>query len=592
MFLLFSTQNILLANTSDVVIVDRDMTKINLYKHIEILEDKTNKLTIQDIKNKKYDEGFKSTSLVGNSFGFSKSAFWVRFSLKIDEGILDALYLELEYPLMDYASLYIPKENGEFIVKNSGEFIPYSQKEINYRNHLFSIPNSSQGTQTYYMYVKSGASTQIPLNLYKSGTLIEQIDKENFILGGYYGNMILIMIATLLAFYKIRDKLFLTYGIYLLTYIFFQLSINGFFSQYFTPFPLEYSNKVIAISVSFVVLGAILFAGNYLQVWNGKYPKTKLLFYIVSAAAFTGLIITLVSDSSLGSQVSAVSGMILPLVILFGAISSVRSGYKPAKYFLAAWGIFLFGIFILGLLFLGFLPYIFVTAYAMQIGSTLELLLLSYALIYRINLVYQEKEEAKQKATEYLNQMNEGLESLVLERTKELNHKNELLSQLAIRDSMTNMLNHNASIEALSSMKSTALRNGYNLAVIMIDIDFFKSINDKYGHPAGDQVIIKIAEIINKNIRPSDTAGRYGGEEFIVILHNTNEIDAKELAERLRKNIESTKITAIENQSISASFGISVLNPLEPDLDIILQADKALYQAKSSGRNNIKNYSA
>ena len=228
----------------------------------------------------------------------------------------------------------------------------------------------------------------------------------------------------------------------------------------------------------------------------------------------------------------------------------------------------------------------------MQIGSTLELFLLSYALIYRINLVYEEKEEAKQKADEYLNQINEGLESLVEERTRELNHKNELLSNLAIRDSMTNMLNHNASIEALESMKSTALRHGYNLAVIMMDIDLFKSINDTYGHPAGDQVIIQIAEIVNRHIRPSDIAGRYGGEEFIIILHNANETNAVELAERMRIGIASLKIAAINNQPVSASFGISVLNHSYPNRDIIQQADKALYEAKNTGRNNIKNYSA
>ncbi len=201
-------------------------------------------------------------------------------------------------------------------------------------------------------------------------------------------------------------------------------------------------------------------------------------------------------------------------------------------------------------------------------------------------------EDAKQKATEYLNQMNEGLESLVAERTKELNHKNELLSNLAIRDSMTNMLNHNASIEELNAMKSTAIRHGYNLAVIMIDLDLFKPINDRYGHPAGDQVIIQVSEIIHKNIRPSDIAGRYGGEEFIIVLHDADETNAAELAERIRTCIESLQVSAIENQPVSASFGVSALDSSNPYSDIIKQADEALYKAKNSGRNRVKKYSA
>lgn len=591
-FLLFITQNTLLGSTASVIAVNKSTTKIDLLEYIEILEDKNRALLISDITKEEYRDSFIPASVIGNNFGFSKSTFWVRFSIKSTKEVSDAIYLELDFPLMDYATLYLPNKDGGFDKKESGEFIPYSTKEVNYRKHLFNIPNNLQETQTYYMHLKSGASTQIPLYLYTSSTLIEEIDKTNFILGGYYGNMILLMLSALIAFLKIRDKLFLTYSLYLLTLMFFQLSINGFFSQYFSPFPLEYANKLIALSIGFVVLGGALFSGHYLQIWNGKYPKTRFLFYTLTAFAFLGMIITLLMDNSLGSQISTIAGMFLPFVILFGAVYSVYNGYKPAKYFLAAWSIFLFGIFILGLLYLGFLPHTFLTTYAMQIGSTLEILLLAYALIYRINLVYIEKEEAKQKATEYLNQINEGLESLVQERTKELNHKNELLSNLAIRDSMTNMLNHNASIESLNSMKSTAIRHQYNLSVIMIDIDLFKSINDRYGHPAGDQVIIQIAEIINNSIRPSDSAGRYGGEEFIVTLHDADEQNAVELAERIRVKIETLKISAIENQPVSASFGVSTLDFSNPYLDIIKQADEALYKAKKSGRNNIKKYSA
>ena len=155
---------------------------------------------------------------------------------------------------------------------------------------------------------------------------------------------------------------------------------------------------------------------------------------------------------------------------------------------------------------------------------------------------------------------------------------------------MTKMLNHNASIKALNAMKSTAIRHGYNMSVIMIDIDFFKAINDRYGHPAGDVVIIQIANIINSNIRPSDAAGRYGGEEFILVLYNTDEKDTIEFAQRIRKEIELLKIKEIENHPVTASFGVSTLDPMNPYKDIIKEADIALYSAKKSGRNRVVNF--
>jgi diguanylate cyclase (GGDEF)-like protein len=211
-------------------------------------------------------------------------------------------------------------------------------------------------------------------------------------------------------------------------------------------------------------------------------------------------------------------------------------------------------------------------------------------LIERLNIVNEEKNRAREEASRYINQINEGLESLVKERTKELEEKNKLLSELAIRDGMTGMLNHNASIEKLNTMKSAALRYGYKLAVIMLDIDLFKSINDTYGHPTGDKILLEIAKVIKKNIRKSDAAGRYGGEEFIILLHNTDEKSALELAQRIRKGIAFLKIPEINKQQVTASFGVSVFDASSPDLDIVKQADIALYNAKEAGRNRVVKY--
>lgn len=580
------THNIAFANHLHIVKVNKDTTKIDLFSSIEILEDKDNYLTIKDVSKEKYTHAFKPASIIGNSFGISKSSFWVRFSIKIDKGIDESLYLELAYPLIDHVTLYIPNDNGEFKEKKSGELISSSFKDINYRNPLFHIQKNSN-VQTYYMHVKSAGSTQIPLFLFTSSTLLEHIDKTNFILGGYYGNMVLLMIAALIAFLKLRDTIFLTYSIYLLSYLSFQLSINGFFIQYFSPLPLEYANYTTALSLAFVVIGGILFSGSFLKIWGGQHPKIRLLFYALILGAVMGHLITFTLNYTIGLQISTICGLLLPPTVLFAAIYSLYTGYQPARYFLVAWSVFLLGIFIAGLLYLGFIPHTFLTAYSMQIGSTFELLLLGYALIESINLLYKEKEQAIKKSNAYLNQINEGLESLVSQRTKELEERNVLLHDLTIRDSMTGMLNHNASLEQLSSMKSTALRYGYNLAVIMIDIDLFKRINDKYGHIAGDQVIIKIVEVINDNIRQSDFAGRYGGEEFIVMVHNADENSTMKLAERMRKSIETLKIPEINDQEISASFGISMFNASTPNADLILQADKALYEAKRSGRNQV-----
>jgi diguanylate cyclase (GGDEF)-like protein len=137
-------------------------------------------------------------------------------------------------------------------------------------------------------------------------------------------------------------------------------------------------------------------------------------------------------------------------------------------------------------------------------------------------------------------------------------------------------------------MKLSAQRYNKELAVIMVDIDLFKSINDTFGHVAGDKVITEIAAILKKTVRESDICGRFGGEEFILILHESGAIATKRLAERIRVNIQGMSIDEIKNRTVTASLGIAMFNAKKPNADLLFIADRALYQAKKSGRNQVK----
>src|SRR5207237_1150632 len=131
-----------------------------------------------------------------------------------------------------------------------------------------------------------------------------------------------------------------------------------------------------------------------------------------------------------------------------------------------------------------------------------------------------------------------------------------------------------------------------SLGVVMIDIDHFKSINDTYGHPAGDCVLREVARAMRSMIRTYDSAGRYGGEEFMIVLPGCNEITAVSHAERLRKSLSSLAVAAEQGEiRFTASFGVAVasrdsgLNNAE---DLIQAADEALYRAKHQGRNRVE----
>ena len=170
------------------------------------------------------------------------------------------------------------------------------------------------------------------------------------------------------------------------------------------------------------------------------------------------------------------------------------------------------------------------------------------------------------------------LKKQVYKRTKEL-------EQISQTDFLTK-INNRLKIEDNFRKELYRLRRyKTSLSIIMIDIDNFKKVNDSEGHSAGDQVLVKLADILAKNIRVSDSIGRWGGEEFLIICPDTDSSHAGVLAEKLRKIIEKTDFQSAV--VCTASFGISEAHSDEKEYDIFQRADKALYESKASGKNRI-----
>ncbi|AOR24564.1 sensor domain-containing diguanylate cyclase [Clostridium taeniosporum] len=156
-------------------------------------------------------------------------------------------------------------------------------------------------------------------------------------------------------------------------------------------------------------------------------------------------------------------------------------------------------------------------------------------------------------------------------------------------DSLTGMFNRNVILDKGENILNNKLETKQNFSIIMIDVDYFKQINDNYGHDIGDIVLKDVSEIIRNEIRSTDFLGRYGGEEFLVLLPNINLVEAKKIAERIRKSVEDNKyyyLTSKKHNRITLSLGVYEFDENEFDFfEGVKKADKALYRAKSLGRN-------
>ena len=176
---------------------------------------------------------------------------------------------------------------------------------------------------------------------------------------------------------------------------------------------------------------------------------------------------------------------------------------------------------------------------------------------------------------------------LILYRNYTLQKYNKKLQKLAQTDKLTQLNNRHKIDDELNHQKALSNRYNYTFSIILIDIDFFKKVNDDYGHLTGDSVLTEFTQLLKNNIRSVDIAGRWGGEEFLIICPNSSKESVKNLAEKLRLIIEKHSYKAI-NKKITASFGVAQFNQSDNSVQrLVYLADKALYKAKSNGRNQV-----
>lgn len=187
-----------------------------------------------------------------------------------------------------------------------------------------------------------------------------------------------------------------------------------------------------------------------------------------------------------------------------------------------------------------------------------------------------------------VSSLRRGREKLS-DANKALLETNKELHQLSITDGLTGLLNRKHILELLDQEISRSRRYGHPVSVLMLDIDHFKNVNDTYGHQTGDTVMRRLADLFCETVRENDLVGRYGGEEFLILLPDSDAQSGVQTAQRIRKRVQDLAVDASgENVSVTVSIGISSYPRYGQDADaVICAADAALYQAKSNGRNQV-----
>ena len=552
-----------------------------------IWQDPSAEAELSDALQAQADGKFQLMKTKGST-GFKEGAVWSHFYLKNitdKEVTLQLEYIDHQLISLDAYQKASIDEHAYKRVSNLSLSRPFEHRQIPHNRFVFEVKiDANTTTQLFVKFSSDGKGFIFPnLRIWQPQNLRQTQSFETAMMAFFLGGFLLMSIFALVVGLATKERSYLAYAGYAITKMVSWATVLGYTHQFFITENFHWS--YIHLSAAITIFTGVWFARIFLQ--TPKYlPRLDYVLILMLINALFLFFCALYKLTVLSILSTTLALLLYPVLSIAGIIRW-NQGSRDAALFAIAWTFLVVGLFVLALRDLGLIEHNIFNYYWPPFASYTEMVVILVAMWLKVRRLGKEKELAELRYLQHLEQSKAQLETQVQERTRDLEQAKLTAEKEARTDSLTNIYNRRYFMKSGEDLLNKVRNRNIPYSVLMFDIDHFKSINDQYGHPVGDQALREFAHVIQEGIRESDIFGRLGGEEFALIVNN-NQNETLQTAERLRENISKIKIDTHKGLlSFTTSVGIAHLTNEDTVSELINSADKALYRAKKTGRNKV-----
>lgn len=403
---------------------------------ISYMEDVSGKIDFQQIESQPFTPYLKEQSV---NFGFTNSAYWFKLELHNFSPSDDThWWVKIDYPLLECIDVYLVMPDGSLIKhEKMGTSQPFASRSIRSHYYISELPLKNIPDATLYLRVKTQSSMQLPLSIFSSESLMEELEQNNFFVGIYYGIFFIVLLYNVVLYIYTRDRNYMRYILFLLSFILWQLSFDGLGIKYFWGDIQWFIEHGSSMFIALTSLSALYFSRHFLNtpLYAPKIDRFIVLLMIIS---FVMVLASFYCPYSKVIPFNASLALVLPLLLLIAGLSVLRHEYRAARFYVAGWSSLLIATIIFAFNKFDLIPSFYGINNVQQIGSAIEMIFLSLALADRVYLLQREY-------IEKLNSLNITLREKVECALNEARLKDRLFvqqSRLAAMGEMIEQIAH------------------------------------------------------------------------------------------------------------------------------------------------------